>query len=266
MVSPKSALAVFNATSRGASHIREGKPCQDYSASRSLGKAAIAAVADGHGGAPHFRSDRGARFAVEEAVRCIQGFICSNEAGLSDSNGDLQTLCMHILKAWRDRVAEDLRSGSGKNNDAGCDASPYGTTLLAAAITKQYWFALHVGDGKCVVLDNDASPFQPVPWDDRCFLNRTTSMCDTETGGLFRHFYSEELPAAVFLGSDGIDDSFPVYENDQHISLFYKAIYTNFINEGITEGKKQLCEMLPLLTRKGSGDDVSIAGFLRVQQ
>ena len=37
MVSPKSALAVFNATSRGASHIREGKPCQDYSASRSLG-------------------------------------------------------------------------------------------------------------------------------------------------------------------------------------------------------------------------------------
>jgi hypothetical protein len=82
---------------------------------------------------------------------------------------------------------------------------------------------------------------------------------------LFRHYYSETLPLAVFLGSYGIDDSFPVNENEneEYLSDFYTSVYRNFLDEGLQKGKIQVTEMLPKLTQKGSGNDVSIAGIIR---
>lgn len=31
--------------------------------------------------------------------------------------------------------------------------SAYGTTLIAVACTKDYWFGIHIGDGKCVAIN-----------------------------------------------------------------------------------------------------------------
>jgi hypothetical protein len=224
-----------------------------------LGKTAIAVVADGHGAEEHFRSDRGSRFAVEAALQCIRKFTAIENNVLPDPSASIKTLEKSIIAAWHKKVADDVKS----DKIDGDIFSPYGTTLIAAAITIHYCLAIQIGDGKCVFIDKNHMALQPIPWDDRCFLNRTTSLCDDDSLSLFRHFYSEVLPLAVFMGSDGIDDSFPVRGNEEHLAGFYQKIYKNFIREGIKKGEKELREMLPLFTQKGSGDDVSIAGTIR---
>ena len=259
-----SRFSVFNATCTGASHIRGGKPCQDFSVSLKTKEAAIIAVADGHGSDAYFRSDRGARFAAEAAVQCIQELLAIYNSGLYEQGVNaaetvLKNLEKNIVDAWHNNVENDI-----KQEEVDADGfMAYGTTLLAAAMTKSYWFALQIGDGKCVIINEDNSVMQPVIWDNRCFLNRTTSLCDVEAINLFRHFYSETLPLAVFLGSDGIDDSFPINRNEGYLANFYISVYRNFLEEGLEKGELQLREILPKITLKGSSDDVSVAGIIR---
>jgi len=252
-------VSAFNASCIGASHIKEERPCQDYSLCWTDGKSAIAAVADGHGADVHFRSDRGSRFAAEAALHCIKEFITLKTAPLSEPDALLSALEKSIIAEWQKKVACDVKA----NLIEGDVFETYGTTLIAAAVTPHYWFAIQIGDGKCVVINRNKEAEQPVPWDDRCFLNRTTSLCDEEAAALFRHYYSETQPLAIFLGSDGIDDSFPVNENEKHIARFYYNVYDNYLKEGIKKGSSQLSEMLPRFTQKGSGDDVSIAGIIK---
>jgi hypothetical protein len=54
-----------------------------------------------------------------------------------------------------------------------------------------------------------------------------------------------------------------VYENKKHLANLYSTIAHNFAEEGFAKGEKQLEEFLPVLTEKGSGDDVSIAGIIK---
>jgi hypothetical protein len=252
-------MVIFSATCIGASHLKMEKHCQDFSANWHCDKTAIIAVADGHGSDDYFRSDRGSRFAVEAALHCIKEMIFIKKDRLQQPEAELEALKKSIITAWYEKIAEDVRGDPLSGNVF----SPYGTTLLAAAITEYYWFALQIGDGKCVCFNKDSFVTQPVPWDERCFLNKTTSLCDEDAKSLFRHYYSETLPDAIFLGSDGIDDSFPINKNEEHLSRFYESVYNNFKNEGLKNGEIQLREILPLLTQKGSGDDISIAGIIR---
>lgn len=66
--------------------------------------------------------------------------------------------------------------------------------------TKSYWFAFHIGDGKCIAYDIEGNWYEPIPWDDRCFLNKTTSLCDSIALDEFRYCYSGtgQLPIAIF--------------------------------------------------------------------
>ena len=73
---------VFNVTTLGASHIKDSRPCQDYSISWEDGNSGAAAiiVCDGHGSETCVRSDVGARLAAEISLNCIKQFIsCSPE-------------------------------------------------------------------------------------------------------------------------------------------------------------------------------------------
>jgi len=253
----------FNTTCIGASHVKEMKPCQDFSANISNPKYAIAAVADGHGGEEYFRSDRGSRFAVESAMKCLEEFILANDNLQKNTEEALKALELSILISWHEKILNDIKMNPIKIEQKYRNFfNPYGTTLIAAAFTRFNWFAIQIGDGKCVVINTDMSASQPIPWDERCFLNQTTSLCNEDAGGNFRHFYSKEKPLAVFIGSDGIDDSFPINKNEEYLASFYQGIYNNFEKESFKKGAKQLRKMLPLFTKKGSSDDVSIAGII----
>ena len=248
----------FNVSCTGASHLKEGKPCQDYSACWNSDEMAIAAIADGHGGEIHFRSDRGARFAAETAIECIKELIITKNTSLPKPVESLKSLEKSIIAAWHGKIANDAR----RDPINGDTILPYGTTLLATVMTWHYWFAIQIGDGKCVTINKDSSISQPIPWDESCFLNLTTSLCDEDAGDLFRQFYSEKLPHVIFLASDGLDDSFPINKNEEYLARIYKRIYDNFMKDGLRKGESQLQEILPLLTKRGSGDDVSVAGII----
>lgn len=134
----------------------------------------------------------------------------------------------------------------------------YGCTLMCYVSTPHYWFAFHIGDGKCIAFDTKGQWSEPIPWDDRCFLNKTTSLCDSTAIDEFRYCYGGDgtHPLAVCLGSDGIDDSFGKTEN---MVNFYIQLLKLIANEGLERAQQSVEETLPELSRIGSKDDMSVA-------
>ena len=94
-------------------------------------------------------------------------------------------------------------------------------------------------------------------------MNVTTSICDSDARDEFRFYISEKMPVAVFCGSDGIDDS---YATPEEVYALYRSILKIFIELGAEVGKKEIMEYLPVLTKRGSGDDVSVALIIDMEK
>jgi hypothetical protein len=265
----------FNLTAQGASHIKKNKECQDASLSYQDENCAIAVVCDGHGGDDYVRSAIGSKFASAIAKKNIQKFLLGMDKEKFFLNPDkqLKILEASIISHWNESVSDyhskhpfdeaELIVVSEKAKkrylEDGKVWSAYGTTLIAVAMNEDYWFAIHIGDGKCVAINHAGEFKQPIPWDPKCFLNATTSICDSDAIDNFRHFYSDKLPAAVFVGSDGIDDCF---NNNEQLYNLYKTVLYSFATTDFKEACEGLADYLPRLSAKGSGDDVSIAALL----
>ena len=267
----------FAFSEQGYNHIKSDKVCQDSSAHYSDDSMAVIAVADGHGSDNYPRTDRGSSFAVEATIAAIREFVKTAEESAIDISGDsdfyLEHLAKNILANWYAAVDADLkkypfteeelsmvsdkykqRYMSGQRQE-----KAYGTTLIAACQTRNYWFGLQIGDGKCVCISQDGSMFEPIPWDEDCQANITTSICDSEAIEEFRFCFMRECPAATLMGTDGIDDS---YANSEEMYVLYRSILAIFAEHGRETGESEIQAFLPGLSRKGSGDDVSIAGIL----
>lgn len=281
---------------QGESHILINKVCQDSSYSSTSDSMSIAIVCDGHGGARYFRSDVGSRLAVEATIECVQAFVSevdvdlfkgkaftqkkalSSEASSSiytkDTNVDkaLRQLFSSIIYKWRGKItshsqnapiSEEERTSIKPNYLAEFEQGigvekTYGCTLMCYVYTETFWFAFHIGDGKCIAFDDNGSWLEPIPWDEKCFLNKTTSLCDSSAIEEFRYCYCGDgtKPLAVFLGSDGIDDSFGATEN---MVNFYVQVLKLINKEGHDKASVNIQETLPQLSKIGSKDDMSIA-------
>lgn len=313
-------IITFNTTRMGASHVKSGKPCQDYSLSWKSDddKVLVCIVCDGHGGDTYVRSDVGSRLAAEISLKNIQEFIqCTpaslfldteaavtarpdendsffgnskleratadmSESQLAKYNQDksfresvkdileqdsvFTTLFARIYVQWMNAINQDAQNNPFSDEEKSLlkdarIAKAYGTTLMAFVRTPLYWFAFHIGDGKLLCCDAALNWREPVPWDCNCFLNITTSLCLREPLNSFRYAFSGkgDFPAAVMMGSDGIDDTWCTLERLQN---FYSQTLSIFDEIGPEEAVKQLGEYLPTLSAKGSRDDVSIAGII----
>ena len=143
----------------------------------------------------------------------------------------------------------------------------YGSTLMAFVKTPYYWFAFHIGDGRLITVDRHLDMIQPVPWDCNCFLNYTTSLCNTEPVKLFRYAFdgTGQFPAAVFCCSDGIEDSYGDYElNPKKLHGFYRGLLDQFVKVDEETTLKNIENFLPVLSEKGSRDDMSLAGIINL--
>lgn len=171
-----------------------------------------------------------------------------------------------IYVQWQNAINQDAHDNPFSNaeksllKDARIEKA-YGTTLMAFVRTPLYWFAFHIGDGKLLCCDEELNWKEPVPWDCNCFLNVTTSLCLKEPVNSFRYAFSGKgnFPAAVMMGSDGIDDTWGSMDKLQN---FYSQTLSIFDKIGPEEAVKELEEYLPTLSAKGSRDDVSIAGII----
>ena len=238
---------------------------------------AVVVVADGHGSDNYPRTDRGSSFAVEATITAIREFVKTVEDSVidisEDSDSYLEQLAKNILANWYAAVDADLekypfseeelskvsdkykkRYMSGQRQE-----KAYGTTLIAVCQTRNYWFGMQIGDGKCVCISQDGSMYEPIPWDEDCQANITTSICDSEAIEEFRYCFMKECPVATLMGTDGIDDS---YADAEEMYVLYRSILAIFAEHGRETGESEIQAFLPGLSRKGSGDDVSIAGIV----
>ena len=77
--------------------------------------------------------------------------------------------------------------------------------------------------------------------------------------GALVYYFTKECPIATLMGTDGIDDS---YANTEEMYVLYRSILAIFAEHGRETGEAEIKAFLPGLSRKGSGDDVSIAGIV----
>lgn len=265
----------FHMSERGESYLHDGRVCQDSSASFSDECGTVAVVSDGHGGCDYVRSQIGSAMACEAAVKNIRRLFenISPEAFLAEPDMMLIQLEAAIINDWNESVRSHYEANPFTEEELDCVSEKagasyrsghrieraYGATLIAAAVTRDYWFGIQIGDGKCAAFDEAGICTQPIPWDEKCFLNKTTSICGSDALRDFRHFYSEKIPTAVFMGSDGIDDSF---KNEEDMYDFYKTILYAFSISDYTQAVDELKAYLPRLSKEGSADDVSIAAWM----
>ena len=265
-------MYAFHYTTIGSSHIATGKPCQDASISFYTKSYAIGIVADGHGGSSYVRSDVGAQKACEVSMRVLRELLHKTSDLRNVPSGEWQKqIASSIISQWQDAISEHrdnhplseeewaLLSDRAKNRyEQGLWQFLYGTTLIAIVRTRTAFFGIQIGDGKCVSFTRDCICSQPIPWDDDCFLNHTTSLCDDNAISRFRFvFQTDKLPVMVFIGTDGVDDSFG---SDERLEEFYLKIW-NLMQTNKGEAVRMMCDFLPELSAKGSHDDISIAGI-----
>lgn len=295
----------FSATETGYNHIKAepSKVCEDASGFYDDDQMHICVVADGHGSDNYPRTDRGSQFAVAAAIEQIKAFVGKiynpnpENPEISEKESSelidkllhtkinethlLQYLSRNILMKWCEFVEKDVEENPFQESEMANVSEKYkkrympediserraekayGCTLIAYVVTDKFFFGMQIGDGKCVVIDQNGSISEPIPWDENCQMNVTTSICDSDASDEFRFFVTEEKPAAVFCGSDGIDDS---YANVEEVYALYRSILKIFVEHGIEVGKSEIKEYLPVLTKRGSGDDVSIALIMDIKR
>lgn len=315
---------VFNVSKMGASHVKSGKPCQDYSLSWESDdkQMQVAIVCDGHGGTSYVRSDVGSKYAAEIALSNIQRFTAAVSpafflgksaavtarpeeeedslfpttckvphgeltesqleqleqdkafyAAVADVREQDEWFCRlfaAIYLQWLDAIQKDASEHPFTEAEKAClknakVVKAYGSTLMAFVSTPFYWFAFHIGDGKLMACDRNFRWSEPVPWDCNCFLNLTTSLCNSNPIPMFRYAFSGkgDFPIAVILGSDGLDDSWVTIER---LGNFYSQTLAIFDKIGEERALEELSEYLPELSRKASQDDMSMAGIIDMDE
>lgn len=261
----------------GLSHINNHMECEDYSLSFGDDNLSVAVICDGHGDKNCFRSALGAKIGCEIAVKKARQFqqYLSKDLGCENTDFDilLHELEEDIVNLWRQSVLSDAQENPFTEEELTPLSAnvqeiyrnhqrmekAYGCTLILAVIMQDYWYALQIGDGKCVALYDDGVYVESIPADEEnCVGNRSTSICGSHALEDFRHYWSQIKPLAVYVSSDGIEESF----DEKGLFNFYYSITHWVQNDGKEMAERQIEDLLPKISEGGSSDDVSIAGIV----
>ena len=277
----------FNSV-RGASHIKKDIPCEDFGIKADHGEFKIFAVADGHGDPNCLRSSKGSEYICKVAAEELAGFARSvNEQNWTDKlfiadefNPMFNQLITSIVGKWSIAIAEDLNNNPLSEEELA--KAPffaeefrrgikpermYGTTLIAGLQAEKYLLLIQQGDGRCAVFDSNGNVSQPIPWDDRCLANATTSLCDDDVVESFRYHVidlEKDPIIACVAGTDGVEDSFPTSMDKTH--CYYRKILKFACENSIESLETILPEALTSLSQTGSADDVTISGIIDIER
>lgn len=268
---------------RGASHVREDRPNQDAllldapAGAAAHGSAAFAAVADGHGGARHFRSAVGSGLAVQAAREVLMASAASFESADAAARVQMAALELpqRIVGRWVEMARAELAAvpiteaewalleeREGAEGQAQVRADPllaYGATLLAALATPSCLLLCQLGDGDTLLVAADGSTSRPLPADERLAGNFTTSICRAGAESDFRCVVLEGAaakPALVLLSTDG-------YANSFRTDADYLKVGGDFLTllqgHDLADVARQLPGILEHASSHGSGDDITLA-------
>ncbi|HLI55961.1 MAG TPA: protein phosphatase 2C domain-containing protein [Actinomycetota bacterium] len=259
---------IGTASALGVAHAVDGGPNQDASGFAAAGDSVVIAVADGHGDPRHFRSDRGAQFAVDSACEAGAELAGQLDAlGKVDEVVDLVTerLLPDVIDRWEERVAADVMEdpfpGDGTPLASRADVVvPYGSTLLLAVVSPIWAVTAQIGDGDVVVVGGGRQVTCPVPGDPLVDGRHTTSLCQENAAANFRLAAIDLIGfpvAAILLATDGYGDS---QAEDPWQPPVGVSIAQLAADQGIAWVTGQVAEWAArCASADGSGDDTSLA-------
>lgn len=230
-------------------------------------------VSDGHGDKRCYKSDLGAWLAIEVARWALNDFVAHTQLPDNCQQQEIEARMKQLFSAivveWQRGIAYDLGIEAAELTRE--QLHVYGCTLMGYLQTNNYWFAFQIGDGKLLVrqsvcrkTEKVGEPLwsQPVPWDDECISNITTSMCSSHTVERFRYHFSQgDKPSAVFAGSDGLDDTFG---DGAGLERFYSHVLDSIVTDGLKTVVRQMPRVLKHYSEVGSHDDMSVAMVLNL--
>jgi protein phosphatase 2C-like protein len=267
---------VLTTVARGAIHELAGRPLEDAAGfgahPADVPRWLTVAVADGHGGRPHFRSGRGAELAVAVGLQLAGEMAARFAAGESAAELRLAArteLVPEVIGRWRRAVERDLAQRPWSSQEQQLLASsdvtvPYGSTLLLAVMATPWLVLCQIGDGDVLMVGSDGLASLPIPGDARLDGNTTTSLCQPDAADSFRLAVVDlagSQVAALLLATDG-------FGNAQAAEPWYQPVGGDLVRMARQHGVAWVREQLPLWAARcassdGSGDDTAVALLLR---
>ncbi|HET7017772.1 MAG TPA: PP2C family serine/threonine-protein phosphatase [Streptosporangiaceae bacterium] len=267
---------------RGASHVRSGLENQDaidWFPPDGLGSEIVLAVADGHGSAKSFRSAIGSQIAVAVSLDYGAELLAAapSLAELSLVKDRLEQEIPHrIVYEWRRRVGQhfaespftEAELGRLTERDGASAADlvrrdpylGYGSTLITVVAMESFLAFWQIGDGDVVTVSADARVSRPLRGDERLIANETTSLCSDDAWRLFRVAIYGTTSPMILVSSDGFANSFA---DEAGFFQFGSDVLRIVVNEGLDAVNEMLPGWLEEMTRRGSGDDISLGMICR---
>lgn len=256
---------VFNKSSIGYAHIKNKKPCQDYSASYQDNERVIITCCDGHGGAQYVRSQIGSKIASNSIIN-----VFSSVNSRFFLENDIEKVKLLVLCEYNKLVEQELNKKPIRKKDLKGlkeedidmlrfnPMKAYGTTLSGAMIYKNHLLVISIGDtevlgirkGELVkIFDNSNDPAG----------NVTYSMCQEDA---YKYLRVADLDIRDFDGillcTDGLSSPYQSYDNFNE-SFVRPSVHRVICSKSIRELDSNIEK---IATKLGVGDDVSLSLIL----
>jgi serine/threonine protein phosphatase PrpC len=261
-----SGYRVFATKAKGAIHRLNDIPNQDAWKITYLDNVIIVAVADGLGSNRCKYSKYGSRIAVKvlsDMISEIYKNTACHNAEFFTALGKFRhdELPKNMEACWKERVKQHYVNeiNTGDPNPGKEIYELYATTLLGIVLTKDFYFAIQIGDGNIISVYDDES-VENVIEPDRQLGVETYCLSQTEAWTKFATNIVQprenNSPILFLLSTDGLANS---YANNQ---AFYQVgiDYLRWIKEkGFENVQEKIHNILRTTSEKGSGDDITLA-------
>ncbi|MCL1925386.1 MAG: protein phosphatase 2C domain-containing protein [Defluviitaleaceae bacterium] len=242
----------------GASHEKRGLENQDSVSTNEH----IIAVSDGHGGPRYTRSALGAFFATTIITEVCEDAIIKDAEDLDG----IKHLKARFLHLWQKAVEVHLEEYPEIDNE-GNEPQIYGCTFLCAIAYPNLVLILTHGDGDILgVYENEVRDL--TIQNEKNFGGATLSLASLKDSSEISHkvLVGDEIPSLIVLSTDGVKNSYDDTDKED-LAQFYKiplAIKKSLEEEGAEKAEEKIKSLLEMITKEGSGDDVTIAVLYNV--
>lgn len=263
----------------GKSHIKAKTKNQDSVLSKVISEnIMVSAIADGHGSKKCFRSDLGAKFAVESAVEVIESI--KQELIINDNKLNTKALgkfyTKKIISLWKEKIKNHIDNNpidfknitditkSGIKSLEKNNTIVYGSTLLIVLLIHDYIICYQLGDGDIMLVSKAKKVSKPIKRDERHIANETSSLCVTNPENEFRIKMFRDLNhylKMIILSTDGYSNSFS--SDKDFLKVGYDLI-DMLDSDGIEIIEENLKAWIDDTSFNGSGDDTSVSIITRI--
>lgn len=251
---------------RGNLHTIRELPNQDAIDVKDLDDVLVVSIADGHGSKSCFRSDTGAKMAVEIANVLLADRLLNSENDLEALADEASVLCKEISDLWSETVLKHLGKNAfsdeevdvldeGKRRNLGKNALlAYGTTLMSVIMSKDKIIVMNIGDAELLVKYKDKDEVTVLNQNKRVG-NETESLALPNAHKYYTvNVYESSDVEALLAATDGYPNSFKQEEG------FVKVI-VDLLNitksHGIEAIQDNFADWLTETSLSGSGDDIT---------